>query len=444
MRTTLSDAKAEARAALHAGDYPRALRAYDLLLSAVPHDYEIRFKIADVLTRVGLSAEAVQLYRAVAEHDIRTGHPLPAIVAMYACDQLGQKTDDILAMLASTYGSGSPHLARFAVRPSPVDPETRVETPDSPGNEPFDVVVERARRRALDFSAFTSYQQQFHPLPFFSELGPAPFQALVRSLSVRRMGEGETVMRQGEPGTALYLVASGEVQVFITEAGQDKEIARLFENTLFGEMALITEQPRSASVRVVGEADIIEVSRETLARVSAQIPAVNAVLDKFTRERLIKNLLLASPLFTPFSRAQQTELLRRFEGHDVEPGVDVIREGEQGPGLFVVLSGGLEVFTRGSNSTPVALAQLSPGDIFGEMSLLTNRPTSATVRAKSRASLLFLPRVYVERLAGAIPEVKGYFESVAAQRMRDNTVRIQRLGVPVQSMDLDVSDVLLL
>ena len=67
------------------------------------------------------------------------------------------------------------------------------------------------------------------------------------------------------------------------------------------------------------------------------------MLDRFTRERLIKNLLQTSPLFTPFTKAQQSDLLRRFEGHEVEPGTEVIREGEPGQGLFVVLSGELEV-----------------------------------------------------------------------------------------------------
>ena len=49
-------------------------------------------------------------------------------------------------------------------------------------------------------------------------------------------------------------------------------------------MALITDQPRSASVVVVGEADIIEVSREALQRVTRQIPALKDVLDRFLGE----------------------------------------------------------------------------------------------------------------------------------------------------------------
>jgi CRP-like cAMP-binding protein len=443
MNTTLGEAKAEARRLYQAGDYARALRAYDQILATVPLDYEVRFKIGDVLAKTGLAEEAAEVYRAVAIHDIRTGHPLPAVVACEVLEAQNRPTDEIRDLLASTYASGSPQLARFAVRQAPVAPETRVET-ELEEAEAFDVVAERARARALDLSAFVQYQQQFHPLPFFSELGREPFLAVLRSLAVKRLEDGEVITRQGEPGTALYLVAAGEVRVYTTDAEGEREIARLYENTLFGEMALITQQPRSASVAAVGEADIIEVSREALARVTAQLPAVKEVLDRFTRERLIKNLLQTSPLFAPFTKAQQSDLLRRFEGHEAERGMEVIKQGEPGQGLFVVLSGELEVVARGDGGRDVPLAKLDTGDIFGEMSLITNQPTSATVRALSHTTLLFLARTYVERLAANIPEVREYFESVALQRARDNSLRLRGRHLPTSADDIDPADVLLL
>jgi CRP-like cAMP-binding protein len=444
MSTSLGEARAEARRLFQEGDYARALRAYDQILSAVPLDHQVRLKIADILAKVGLGAEAAEVYRTIALHDIRTGHPLPAIVACQALEALDQKADELFGLLASTYASGSPHLGRFAVRPAPVGLETRLEAPDLTGNEPFDSVVDRARQRALDLSAFTNIQQQFHPLPFFSELGPDAFLAVLRSLVVRRLDDRAVVTRQGEPGTALYLVASGEVRVVVSDGAAEREIARLFESSLFGEMALITDQPRSASVVVVDEADIIEVSREALTRVTRQLPALKEVLDRFTRERLIKNLMQTSPLFTPFTKAQQSDLLRRFEGHDVDAGTEVIRQGEPGQGLFVVLSGKLEVVVNADGGGAVPLARLQTGDICGEMSLLANQPTSASVRAVTRATVLFLAREYVERLTAAIPEVRDYFRAVAAQRAQDNNLRLRGLSLPQEVTEVDASDVLLL
>ena len=108
-------------------------------------------------------------------------------------------------------------------------------------------------------------------------------------------------------------------------------------------MALVTEQPRTASVQVVGEADLLEVDRAAVARLCAEVPVLAERLDRFARERLLKNLLATSPLFKPFDHQQQMELLKRFEGHDLEAGTVVIREGDAGQGLFVILLGEVEM-----------------------------------------------------------------------------------------------------
>jgi CRP-like cAMP-binding protein len=444
MSTTLGEAITEARQSVRAGNHARALRIYDRLLASLPLDYEVRFRIADVLARLDRASEAAEVYQAVARHDIRSGHPLPAIVACAALEQLGHPADELRGLLADSYAADSPQLARFAVRQAPVPPATAVPPLDVDETEPLDQVVERARARAVDLSAFTEYQQQLHPITFLSELAREPFLAVLSTLEVHRLEDAAIVTRQGDTGEALYLLASGELRVFVSQGESEREVARLFENTLFGEMALITGQPRSASVAAVGEADVLAVSREALTRVTVDLPIVREVLDRFTRERLIKNLLQTSPLFTPFTPAQQSDLLRRFDGHDVEPGTEVIRQGEPALGLFVVLSGALEALADTADAGPVPLGRLSTGDIFGEMSLLSNQPTSATVRALTHTTLLFLARSYVDKLTVAVPEVRAYFESVAAQRARDNSLRLRGKALPTGEVQIDPSSAILL
>ena len=442
MKITLREARDEARRFRKNGDHPRALRAYQRILAALPLDYETRFAIADVLVDAGQSDAAAEVYRSVAIHDVRAGHPLPAIVAAYALGKLGQPVDDIFALLVKTYASGSPLLARFAVRPAPVDPSTMLEIGDIAHAGSPTHVIEQARKIALDLSVFAGYQEQYHPLPFLSELGPESLGAVLRSLTVLRLADGQLVVRQGDEGDSLFLVADGELRVFVNTPAGEKDVARLFESTLFGEMALITGQPRTASVAAAGEADVIGVSKAALAHVTARLPAIRAALDGFSRERLIKNLLQTSPLFVPFTKSQQGELLRRFEGHEVEAGTELISEGERGKGLFLVLAGEVEVVARADTPEAVPLARLKPGDIFGEMSLVTDQPTSATVRATVGSTVLFLRREYVERLAEAIPQVQAYFEQVALNRARDNTLRFDRGALPTEAIDVDLSDVI--
>ena len=441
MTTTLREARAEARRMRDQGDFARALSIYQHILEVVPLDYEVRTLIADVLVDLDARDAAAQVYRTVAMHDVRAGHPLPALVACQALVKLGQAIDDIEGLLVKTYASGSPQLARFAIRPAPVDPNTKIAAlTGAPKN--LQHAAEQALRVALDLSVFVGYQEQYHPLPFLSELSQESFVAVARSLTILRLKDGEVVMRQGDTGDSLFLVASGELRVFVQAPDGPKDVAHLFENTLFGEMALITGQPRTASVAVVGEADIIQVSKTALLAVMAVVPAVREGLERFSRERLIKNLLQTSPLFVPFTKSQQGELLRRFEGHEMEPGVDIIREGERGQGLFLILSGEVDVISHATSSIPVTLAHLRAGDMFGEMALVTDQPTSATVRATVATTVLYLAREYVERLAEAVPEIQAYFEQLALNRARNNTLRSEQGALPTEEFDVDLSDVI--
>jgi CRP-like cAMP-binding protein len=448
MAVTLAEAKARARAFVAAGEPTAALLTLDHILAAQPLDDDVRLEIADLLAHTGKPSEAAEIYRALSLHFLRAGRPLPALVAAAALVPLGQSDDSLLNALAEMYAAGAPKLGQFGARPAPLDPAAPIPDPPTDlggiGSEGLDEAVPRTVARALDLSAHAPHQEQVHPIPFLSELEGDSLRAVLRTLQVRKFDSGMEVVRQGEPGTSLYLVATGQLRVTTTLAtGGPRELARLHENSLFGEMALVTSQPRGASVIAVEPATVLELDRTALDRVRAELPSIEVALGRFTRERLIRNLLATSPLFTPFTREQQKQLLERFEGIEVETGTTVIRQGEAGLGLYIVLTGALEVVTQAAaGESEVPLGQLQLGDIFGEMSLVTDLPTSATVRSTSACTLLFLARVYFDRLTEAVPELKGYFAGLAERRASDNSVRVNAAALPEETINAEDIEVL--
>ncbi len=196
-------------------------------------------------------------------------------------------------------------------------------------------------------------------------------------------------------------------------------------------MALLAAQARSASVACLTEVDLLEVGRQSLASLADELGAVAEALHAFTRERLLGNLMATSALFKPFNRMQQRDLLRRFTSHDLAPGTVVIHEDEEGRGLFVVLSGELDVSRRAaSDGAIVPLGTLKPGDVFGEMALLRNAPTTATVVAQRQATVLFLAHEYVARVVAAVPEIRSYLEALAEDREIDNQLALGEDEIP--------------
>ena len=204
------------------------------------------------------------------------------------------------------------------------------------------------------------------------------------------------------------MVAGG--QPVVGRPSRAVELTRLLEGALFGEMALMTEQPRTASIQVVGEADLLEVSRAAVAELTAAVPVLAERLDHFVRERLLKNLLATSPLFKPFDNQQQMELVRRFEGIDVAPGRPSSGR-TRWPGTVPHPAG------RGRGAPPWGAdrpaARRRPLRRDGAA---RRQPDHGRVRTVVPTSVLFLGRDYFRRLVSALPALRKYFEDLSRSR----------------------------
>lgn len=113
---------------------------------------------------------------------------------------------------------------------------------------------------------------------------------------------------------------------------------------------------------------------------------------------------------------QAEEILAATRPAAVPAGQDVFREGEEGSGLFLLVTGSVEVLKRGPTGAPQRLATVEAPSVLGEMSLVSERRHSATVRATTDAEFLVLARedflrllqrdnLAAHKLTGAIAEV---------------------------------------
>ena len=78
--------------------------------------------------------------------------------------------------------------------------------------------------------------------------------------------DGELVIRQGETGNCMYVIQAGEVEIFREEDGRNVRLRIAGPNEFFGEMALVENDVRSASVRSIGESRILHVDKRTFMR----------------------------------------------------------------------------------------------------------------------------------------------------------------------------------
>lgn len=136
--------------------------------------------------------------------------------------------------------------------------------------------------------------------------------------------------------------------------------------------------------------------------------------------------LQASTLFASFKRETLVEVIASTELRSYDQGDIIVTEGEEGSSLFLIVSGSVKVFTRTTDGSNLALAELGPGDFFGEVSLLSGRPRTATITASTEVSAIELDGSEVDRIARKHPEVRQVLEDFCNRRATETVEAVIR------------------
>ena len=108
---------------------------------------------------------------------------------------------------------------------------------------------------------------------------------LAASGEVVSYGADDIIVRQGDIGDSFFLVKTGRVRVTVDSEGTTTEVAILGRGSCFGEMALLTGMPRSATVTAAEPCKVVVYHRGDLDRVLAKNPTVRQALDVLARRR---------------------------------------------------------------------------------------------------------------------------------------------------------------
>jgi CRP/FNR family cyclic AMP-dependent transcriptional regulator len=121
----------------------------------------------------------------------------------------------------------------------------------------------------------------------------------------------------------------------------------------------------------------------------------------------------ACPFFAGLSRSELHELAKRTEDLEVEAGKILAREGATGSEFFVIVEGDVSVTKNGQE-----LRSLGPGDFFGEIALIEDRPRTATVTAKTPLRFFVLTRQNFRSLLQQQPELEEKVMHALEERVR--------------------------
>ena len=275
-------------------------------------------------------------------------------------------------------------------------------------------------------------------VPLFAEVDPASLKAFVGAASFHSYELGETVFRQGEPGDAFYLIVKGSVRVVSTPDPKDPDrevsLGTLGPGDHFGELALLTGQPRTSGCRVTGEdaAALIRVEARAFQAFLERVPALRERLGRLGDFYRVSNFL---KLRTPLGEVLGPDELRRLIPLLAVRRVDhedVIAKREEKESPFVLVQRGSIRVLDPSGQEGI----LGEGKYWGEVPILAGVPTmQAVLSDDDEVELLLVPRRAFQEFLAACPRVREFLQAHTCR-----PVDARQVSAPPQSINFTALD----
>jgi hypothetical protein len=306
-------------------NYSKAIEALKAELQRRRGDERLRVQLADVLSMAGKTREAVELLNALADDLALAGEAGKAITALKKIQKLEKGREDIEEKLS--------YLIKHQSRPA-FDPwsksKQKIEAAPAPHEAPapppppafgMEEIKEGEPLKEPSFSelfasesakdelvgmledVFTPASPEAPKLetklvetPLFRDFSQEELLAVMRGLRLHTFEAGEIIFSAGEPGDSLYVLTTGNVRAYMPDKrGHFVQVREMADGDFFGEMSVLTGQPRSATITASSHCELLELDSQTLGQISKTNPNVRVVLQEFYKKRVRHTLPDALP-----------------------------------------------------------------------------------------------------------------------------------------------------
>jgi small-conductance mechanosensitive channel len=145
---------------------------------------------------------------------------------------------------------------------------------------------ERAYQAAKRGHSCNDMVLMFENVPVLSPLSLEERDQLAHLVEIEPFGEGEIIVRQHETGDSLYIITKGTCEVLLeSHSRQFKQVAVLKKGDFFGEMSLLTGEPRSATVRAIEDTEVIKIQKDIFSKILSANSGISEYLGQVLAER---------------------------------------------------------------------------------------------------------------------------------------------------------------
>jgi cAMP-dependent protein kinase regulator len=211
--------------------------------------------------------------------------------------------------------------------------------------------------------------------------------------------KGIKVISQGDVGDYFYVVEKGLFDIYVNKSGKletgpdglGTKVGSVGPGGSFGELALMYNAPRAATVMTAEQSTLWALDRVTFRRI---------LMDSaFQRRRMYEGFLEEVPLLSSLTPYERSKIADALETKKYPAGTTIIKEGDVGESFYILEAGEADVYKRGNEKS---LRRYKKGDYFGELALLNDAPRAASVVSNSEVKVATLGKNGFQRLLGPV------------------------------------------
>lgn len=268
-------------------------------------------------------------------------------------------------------------------------------------------------------------------LPLFSVIPEEKLQILADLFRFKRFKEKEIILHQGDPADDFYIIVKGRVEVSAhLEDGKMIHLDTLTNGSWFGEVALLNQTPRTATIRALGPCVMLALNREDFMSFDKVAPEVrtSSVFHSVERQRAA-NSLKTVPIFRVYQQKQkgpkemfddQTLALlgELFTLREVPANTEVFHQGDVADALYLVLKGTIQISFRNPITQKTEhLWHANENELFGEVELMEGVRRITSARTTDSPVVLFtLPLRHYARFKMVSPELHHTLMCLSSNR----------------------------
>ncbi|KAJ7329582.1 hypothetical protein JRQ81_015756 [Phrynocephalus forsythii] len=270
-------------------------------------------------------------------------------------------------------------------------------------------------------------QEACKDILLFKNLDPEQMSQVLDAMFEKVIEGGEHVIDQGDDGDNFYVIDRGTYDIYVKCDGVGRCVGTYDNRGSFGELALMYNTPRAATIIATSSGAVWGLDRVTFRRI--------IVKNNAKKRKMYESFIESLPFLKSLEVSERLKVVDVIGTKIYKDGEQIIAQGDMADCFYIIESGEVKITMKrkgkqdGDENEAVEIARYTRGQYFGELALVTNKPRAASAYAIGTVKCLVMDVQAFERLLGPCMEI-----------MKRNIVNYEEQLVALFGTNMDISD----